>query len=426
MNILISFLPILSFIIIYLFSGFYHFYLGTPKAFYQLSPNVAIIPALIFAWILNKNSTKDKIQNLIDGVRHNDIITMCIIFLLSGAFGFVTKKIGCVDATVNLALSLFPSSFLTIGLFITAAFIATSIGSSMGTIATLAPISLGMANQGAFSIELGMGTLIGGAMFGDNLSLISDTTIAAVNSQSADPRKKLKINIIVSFVASAITLIILFFIKTEGVSIEAKSYSFTLILPYIFLITLAVSGVNVFVVLVLSLIFAGSIGIIFNNYSIISFSKDISLGFESMYDIMALSMLIGGLSGLTNQNSSELAQTLFKLLPKKSGKKMATLLIAKIVSVFDILLANNTVAILLSGKIVKNISNKYKISPHESAAWLDIFSCVFQGLIPYGAQVLLAGSIASISPLQIIGHVYYCYILGVVSIIFILFGKRFF
>ena len=261
-------------------------------------------------------------------------------------------------------------------------------------------------------------------MFGDNLSIISDTTIAAITSQEANLKEKLKLNIKVALAAAFFTICILSFADSPAIEIVDLQYSFILISPYIFLILFATLGINVFIVLVLSLVFSGMIGIVFGDYSIVQFAKNISEGFHDMHEIMLLSILTGALSGLSNHNAKEFAKKISGLLPKKAGKKAAELLIAALVSLFDLLLANNTLAIIFSGEIAREISAKYKIKPHESAAWLDIFSCVIQGIIPYGAQILLVCAVAHISPLAVIGKVYYCYILGGVTLAFIMFRTR--
>ena len=424
MNIFINFLPMFLFISLYVGSGIYFSINNVPEAFYQLSPAVTIIPALILAWTIQQDTTTERMHNFLNGVRHRDIITMCMIFLLAGAFSVVTANIGSVDSVVSLSLSLIPSRLLLIGLFITTAIIATAIGTSMGTIATIAPIAAGFANQGAFPITIGMATVVAGAMFGDNLSFVSDTTIAAVMSQEADFKLKMKINSIVAFISALLTIIILFFNHDCNAEISYTNSSIILILPYVLLILLPMLNVNIFVVLITVLVFAGLIGYFTNHeYTVIKFSNDIASGFNSVHEIMILSMLVGGLSGLANKGSKDLATYLVHVIAKRGNKKIAQLLISTIVSIFDILLANNTVAIIFSGEIARDLTKKYKIPAHYSAAWLDIFSCVFQGIIPYGAQILLAATIAGISPLQIVPHVYYCYILGIVSVIYILFAK---
>jgi Na+/H+ antiporter NhaC len=424
MLLLFHFLPVLLFITLYVGSGLYFAYLGVEHAFYQVSPTVAIIPALVMGWIMQKGSTQVRMNLFLDGIRHRDIITMCIVFILAGAFSVVTKSIGSVDATVTMTLSLVPEHFLLVGVFIAAACIATAIGSSMGTIATLAPLAAGLAEQGAFPISLGVATVVGGAMFGDNLSMISDTTIAAVVSQGADFRKKLKLNACVAIIAATLTIGLLLFMHTTTTHIVHNPYSFILIIPYFFLLLLATCGINVFVVLVSSLCVAGAIGMIYADYSLVHFCKDSATGFASMQEIMLLSLLVGGLSGLMNRGIALLSAKLSGKAHDARGIRGVQFIIAGLVSLFDLLLANNTIAIIFSGEVAKDLAQKYRLPPHYSAAWLDIFSCVFQGIIPYGAQVLLASSIANVSPLVIMGQVYYCYILGAVACAYIFFRKN--
>ena len=423
MSIFINFIPILLFVSVFFGSGVYYSIQGVEDAFYQIPPTAAILPSIIVAWIMHKNNTKQTMSRFLDGARHPDIITMCIVFLLAGALSSVTQSIGSVESTVNFALSVTPANYLLIGVFIISALIATAIGTSMGTIAALASLVTQLSSQGAFSLELGAATLVGGSMFGDNMSVISDTTIASISSQKANLKEKLKLNIKVAVVASVITVSILAFADSPEIDTIDRDYQLLLILPYVFLIILAAIGINVFIVLVVSLIFSGFIGTVVVDYNILQFAQDISKGFHEMHEIMLLSILIGALSGLSNQNSKDFAHDISKLLPKNAGKKSAELLISLLVSLFDILLANNVVAIIFSGEIAKELAEKYKIKPHESAAWLDIFSCVFQGIIPHGAQILLVCAIAHISPLDVIGKVYYCYILAVVTLSYIIFRK---
>lgn len=421
MRILLHFLPLLTFVLIYLGSSLYLTATGTPNAFYCISPTVAIIPAIALGWLLYRGSTQERMHAFLDGMRHRDIITMCVIFLLAGAFSTVTREIGSVSATVNLAITLIPAKFMLIGLFLTAAFISTAIGSSMGTIATIAPLAAELALQGGFSAPIGMATVVGGAIFGDNLSLISDTTIAAVTSQQADLRKKFRINAIIASIASFITLGILFFVQSNTVELSHGDYTYIQIVPYLFLIILALTGVNVFIVLILSLILAFLVGYWTTGYTFLTFSQNMTTGFSSMHEIMLLSLLIGGLSGLSGKGVQHITSAINEFISIRGGVRMAQLAIAKVVSIFNLLLANNTIAIIFSGDIARDVAKRHGIPTHYSAAWLDIFSCTCQGLIPYGAQILLASSIAQISPLSIVPHVYYCFILGAVSVIYIVF-----
>lgn len=261
--------------------------MGIPNAFYQFSPITAIIPAIALAWLLYKGSLQKKMQDFLDGVRHRDIITMCIIFLLAGVFSELTKQIGSVDATVNFAISLIPSRFLLIGLFVVTAFVSTSIGTSMGAIATIAPIGFALSQQMELSAPLCVATVVGGAMFGDNLSIISDTTIASVMSQEANMKQKLKLNAKVALIASIITISLLALNSNVQAIAHVKNYDVILITPYILLIILAISGINVFVSLFISIVFVGIIGFLIKDYyGLLIFSQNLNKGFASMNEIM--------------------------------------------------------------------------------------------------------------------------------------------
>lgn len=426
MGYFVNFVPILLFVVLFVGSGVYFTLIGVADAFYQLSPMAAIIPPIMLGWILHKGNTQQKMHAFLDGVRHRDIITMCTIFLLAGAFSEITQSIGSVDAAVNLALSLVPPQFLLIGIFVIAAFISTAIGTSMGTIATIAPIAAGLSVQANLSPALTIATVISGAMFGDNLSVISDTTIAAVMSQEADMKKRFNLNAKIAGIASVITIATLFAKLGHIPVITANDYSLLLITPYLLVMLLAITGVNVLVALIVGIIFSGIIGFISNNdHGVLFVSQKLTEGFHSMHDIMILSLMVGGLSGLAGSKfSKDTVEKLSRLITKlKGSKKIPQLIIGGLASVFDILLANNVVAIIFCGEIARDIAKKYNIPPHYSAAWLDIFSCVFQGIIPYGAQVLLASTIAKVSPLEVMPHVYYCYALAVVAILYIMLEK---
>ena len=273
MRFLILFSPIFLFLGLFVGSGLLFTWQGVDQAFYQIAPTVALLPAILLAFLLLKCPTQERLHSFLDGLRHRDIITMCLLFLLAGAFNVVTKSIGCVDATVNLVLSLIPSHFVLMGIFLTAAFISTAIGTSMGTIATMGPIAIGIANHGVLPMDLGIATVIGGAMFGDSLSPVGDTTIAAVLSQQADFRKKLILNSIVACIAAVIMLIILCVIHTPTANAIVNDYDLIMVAPYVVLVILAFSGFNVFQVLISGLIAAGLIGFFHHSYSAINFAK---------------------------------------------------------------------------------------------------------------------------------------------------------
>jgi Na+/H+ antiporter NhaC len=367
-------------------------------------------------------------SDFLKGIGHEDIICMCIIFLLAGAFGEVTKNIGSVDSMINFALSFIPAKFLLIGIFCISALLATAIGSAIGTIAAVGPIAaeLVLHAQG-LPVAISMGAVVGGAMFGDNLSIVSDTTIAAISSQGADLQKKLWLNVQFALIAGIITIAFLWNAATVSSIVKSSDYSLILILPYIILLILALNRVHVFTCLVVGITVAAAIGCTLTaNYNIISLSNSINIGFRSVSDIMLLSMLIGGLSGLIGNDAiKDMTHAISVWIIKKNKlPKLPQFIIAGVASIFTILLANNVIAIILSGKIAKGIAKNHGISPHYSATLLDIFACAVKGLLPYGAQVLLAASIAEISPLSIVPHVHYCYVMLAVGVVFVMLKKN--
>ncbi|OJX09340.1 MAG: sodium:proton antiporter [Caedibacter sp. 37-49] len=425
-------LPILLFLVIFIGSGVYFSLLNTPFAFYQVSATVAILPSIILAIGLGNGDFVSKISNFIDGVRDSSIITMCLIYLLAGAYTEVLKSIGGVEAAVNLTLSFLPPQATLPGLFILSAFVATAMGTSMGTIAAMAPIAFGIAQAIGLSIPLTMGTVVGGAMFGDNLSLISDTTIAAVQTQGGTLKDKFKINSLIALPAMIVTLITLIaygFNNPCQSCVTITEFPWIMSTPYIFVLILAISGVNVFLVLILGILSAGFIGICFtSNYTLLNYAKSIYQGYGSMQEILILSLLIGGLSHLSKtqgglQSLINFTGKIVHKFSKKESKSVVEGAIATIVSLCDICTANNTIAIILAGEATHELAKKYHLPPSRTATLVDLFSCVFQGILPYSAQILLAGSIASISPLSIIPHVYYCYALGIAGVFAIFLQK---
>ena len=407
-------IPLILFLAIFIGTGTYFTVNNVEYAFYQISPVVMLIPSIILAIMI---SGKNSIDKFIAGISDQQIISMIIIFLLSGAFTSVTKSIGGVDSIVNLILSVTHPRLVIPAIFIISALIGTAVGTSMGAVAAVTPIAMEVANQVGGYQTICIATVIGGAMFGDNLSLISDTTIASVKSQSASLIKKFKMNAIVSMIAAILTILTLMIYNVESKIIYAE-YSITNIIPYVFVIILALLQIHVFKVLMIGILSAGIIGLLSTpEYNVIIYSKDIYTGFISVNEVMLLSLFIGGLIHLAKEKE---LSSIIKLINKLDfGKRSGKFIISSLVSIADILLANNTIAILLTGNIVKNIAEKNKIRSHESAFLLDSFSCVFQGIIPHGAQIILASSLSGVNPLLISSQVFFCYIMGIVTAVFI-------
>lgn len=422
-----SLIPLGMFVLLFLGSGLYFQAQQIDYAFYQLPGHVAIIPAIMLAIWLHRAPLQQSIDVLIKGAGNQNIITMCLIYLLAGAFASVATASGGVDAAVNAGLSVIPSEWLLPGLFIIAALISTAMGTSMGTIGALAPIAAGLANQANLDSALVAGVLLSGAMFGDNLSIISDTTIASTRTQGAKMADKFKENIKIALPAAVLTLLLYALLTHTAAPVTAADFSWTGVLPYAAILVLAVLGLNVFVVLVLGIILAAVQGSIFADYQIAGLGKDIAAGFVSVQEIFLLAMLVSGLSEFIKQQgglswiSAKIQQITGKL--QLAGNKAQQLAIAALAFSSNLCIANNTVAIVLTGDVAKNLALQHQITPRRSASLLDIFACISQGLVPYGAQALLLGASFGISPWQVVSHSYYCLILLLVASCIILIRK---
>lgn len=416
----IALLPLALFLSLFLGTGIYFHLSGVEMAFYQLASPVAILPAIILAVILSKEALNDRIQTFVAGVGHNNIITMCLIYLLAGAFSTVAAATGGVDAMVALGLSIIPPAFLLPGIFLIAAVVSTAMGTSMGTLAALAPVALGLSQAAGINPALMAGVLVSGAMFGDNLSFISDTTIAATRTQGCAMKDKFRANLRIAVPAAVLTVIALAFIDVGSAPIDVPEANFWLALPYFFIIALAVSGLNVFVVLTLGIILAAVFGFVAVDYAVVAFSQDIYEGFTSMQEIFLLSLLIGGLSALIRQQGglAFLSNSVERVAAKLSKRKerSAAFGISGLTALTNLAVANNTVTILLSGEVSKRLAKEGGVAPKQSASYLDIFACVVQGVLPYGAQALLMGASFGISPLAVSVNTFYCFILAIVAV----------
>ncbi|WP_299022399.1 Na+/H+ antiporter NhaC family protein [uncultured Photobacterium sp.] len=423
----LALLPLGIFLALFIGVGSYLTLQGVDFAFYQLPAPVAALPAVIVALLLSKEKLNKAIEQFLHGVGHGDIIAMCMIYLLAGAFASVAKATGGVDATVNLGLSMLPASMILPGIFVISAFIATSMGTSMGTIAAVAPVALGIAQAAGMDIALTAGVVLSGAMFGDNLSIISDTTIAATRSQGCQMKDKFRENVRIALPA-AITAIAIFMLSSTPTDVPAATdVEWLKVLPYITILMLAVSGVNVFVVLSIGILLAGGVGLFATtDYGLASYGKDIYAGFGNMQEIFLLSMLIGGISELMRQQGglaylTSLISRIIRVFSKEHTQgqnlRASEMGIAGLVSLTNCCTANNTVAIIVSGGVAKELALENGVTPRRAASLLDIFSCVVQGLLPYGAQALLLGSVFGLSPLAVVSHSYYCFFLAFAAIV---------
>lgn len=415
-------IPFGIFIGLYLATGLILQIKGVEMAFYQLPAPIAVFVAIIAAFFIFEGSIEDKFDTLVSGCGDSNIIIMCLIYLLAGAFSSLAKASGGVDSVVALGLSFIPTGFLTAGVFLIASFISIATGSSVGTITALGPIAVGLANTSGISLALMLGALVGGAMFGDNLSIISDTTIAATRSQGCDMKNKFKMNAKIAIPSAILTIILLLIFGAPEVTTSPTDLTYDLlsIIPYLFVLIVALMGVNVFVVL------TGAIGLssallLLRGSSIIDISQIIWEGFTGMFEIFLLSMLIGGLSKMVADEGG-INWIISKIKIFATDLRTGELGIGLLVSLADICVANNTVAIIISGPIAKKMSTEYGIDPRRSASLLDTFSCVFQGIIPYSAQVLIAAGFTggALAPFELIPFFWYQFILGIFAIISIL------
>lgn len=410
-------LPLSVFLVLFVGSGI------ITGDFYKLPVLVAIIIAAIVALAMNrKDSLNVKVERFAKGAGHPDIIIMVLIFILAGAFSQVAKGMGAVDSTVNLALSVLPQSLVVVGIFVIGAFISISMGTSMGTIAALGPIAVGISEQAHVSITLAIAAVVGGAMFGDNLSIISDTTIAAVRTQKTNMSDKLKVNFFIVLPAAIVTVILLLVMTLGNTSsVEIKDFSWFKILPYVGVLVAAIFGANVLSILTGGIVLAGVIGLADGSYTLSSLAKTVTEGIGGMSELIILSLLIGGMVELIRYNGG--IQFLLNLLTRRiQTKKGGEFSIAGLVSLTNLATANNTISIITAGPLAKEISDKYSIDNRKSASLLDLFSCSVQGLIPYGAQMLLAAGFAKVSPIEIIPFTFYPMLTAVCGIIAIVIG----
>ncbi|MBD1372614.1 Na+/H+ antiporter NhaC family protein [Hazenella sp. IB182357] len=404
--------PFVVFLILFVGSGI------ITDDFYHLPVLSAVLVASAVALLMNRKFPfADKVERFAQGAGQRSIIIMVFIFLLAGAFGATAKGMGAVDSTVNLALSVLPEHLLVVGLFIIAAFISLAMGTSVGTIATLAPIAVGISTQTGISPALTLATVVGGAMFGDNLSIISDTTIAAVRTQHTNMKDKFRTNFFIVLPAAIATLILLFFLTPSvATTVEAADFNIVKILPYIGVLIAALWGVHVITVLAGGIFFAGVIGLWEGNYTISSLAKTISEGISGMSELILLTLLIGGLVEIIRANGG--LQYLLYITTKKIKSKIgAAWSIAGLVSLTNLATANNTIAILTAGPLAKDIADHYNINPKQSASLLDIFSCAVQGLIPYGAQILIASQAGNLTPVALLSYSFYPLLIALCGVI---------
>ena len=403
------------------FGVFLVFYMGLSIVsgdFYRVPMTVAFLVASASALVLNhKASLKSKIDLFAHGMGDINIMTMCLIFVLAGAFAETARRMGAVDSTIQIALSFIPPHLMLCGLFMVACFISLAIGTSVGTIMALTPIALGVTQTLGISGGLCLGAVVGGAMFGDNLSMISDTTIAATRTQGIEMREKFTANLHVAAPAAIVTVILYIILSHTGEPMAGRHLTLKMfldVIPYLCILVLALTGLNVMALLMLGTLLAGVIGIINGSFSFWEFLAAAGVGARSMADTLIVAILAGGLLKVIRYNGG--IEYLMKKIERLiRGRRSCEFGIALLVGVVNVFTANNTVAIVIAGPIAKDLAKRYEVSPARSASILDTTSCIVQGMIPYGAQILsavgLAGA-AAVSASEVMKFLCYPYVLA--------------
>lgn len=389
--------------------------------FYKVPITVAFLVSCVYAvGITGDIPLERRVEKFSEGVGNRSLLMMIWIFVLAGAFAKSAKDMGAVDSTVNLTLSLLPSQFLIPGLFLAACFISLAVGTSVGTIAALTPVAVGLASQTGMPVAMITAVVVGGAFFGDNLSFISDTTVVATQTQGCNMSDKFRANARIVFPAAIIMLLVYVFVGWGGVQEASVSdYSLWKVVPYLAVLAIAIMRVNVMVVLCIGILLTAVVGIATGSYDVSGLMESMGGGILGMGELIIVTMLAGGMLELIRYNGG--LDFITRILTSAvSGKRGAEFCIALLVAITDICTANNTIAILTVGQVSKDIALRYGIEPRRAASILDTFSCFAQGLIPYGAQLLIAAGLATVSPIDIIQYLYYPMILGAVAVVGIL------
>jgi Na+/H+ antiporter family protein len=418
----IALLPLIVFVAIFLWSGIQY------GSFYEFPAPIAVLIGIVTAFLIfHRNGINENVSGFIKGCGNPSILMMCLIALFSGAFSLVTKNIGATDTFVEITKNYLSLQYLYAGVFVIASFLSFASGTSVGAVVSLAPIAAGFVSLPNVNVELIAGSLLGGAMFGDNLSFISDTTIAATQSQGCEMKDKFRMNGKIALPASVLTVLVLIII---GVSIHPSGHSLSEgsspiqwinLLPYITVIVLAIAGLNVYVTFLIGTLISGILGFWYGTFDLLGYCKTIFDGFASMNDIFLVFLFTGGLAYLIEREGgiSFLTQKIGKFINTK-GRALAG--IGTLVALIDAAVANNTVAIVISAAVAKKISEEYKISPIQAASILDISSCIVQGIIPYGAQVLLLIKLlgTDVNYSSMIAQSFYIWLLLLCMIVFFL------
>ena len=389
--------------------------------FYKVPITVAFLVSSCYAIAITKGLKLDqRIYQFSVGASNKNIMLMVWIFVLAGAFAQSAKQMGAIDATVNLTLHILPDNLLLAGIFLAACFISLSIGTSVGTIVALTPVAVGLAEKTGIDLPFMVAVVVGGSFFGDNLSFISDTTIASTKTQECVMRDKFRVNSMIVVPAALIVLGIYIF---QGLSVTAPPQTQTIewvkVIPYLIVLGTAIAGMNVMLVLIIGILSSGIIGMATGSFGVFDWFGAMGNGITGMGELIIITLLAGGMLETIRYNEG-IDFIIGKLTRHVNGKRGAELSIAALVSIANLCTANNTIAIITTGPIAKDIARKFHLDRRKVASILDTFSCFIQGIIPYGAQMLIAAGLASLSPISIISNLYYPFTMGVCALLAIL------
>lgn len=413
-------LPIALFVLLFAGSGVF------TGNFYLIPPVLVFLFALVVALCQNRReSFTRKLEICATGMGESNLLIMCLIYLLAGGFAGVAKAAGGVDSTVNLALTFMPTTLAIPGLFAMGCFISMAMGTSVGTIVALTPIAVDICQKTGYSLPMAVGAVICGALFGDNLSFISDTTIAAVRTQGCAMRDKFRANFLIVLPAALVTLLLFFVFSRQGAPIEQTSHPYHLlqVMPYLAVLLGALCGINVFALLIGGTVLSVYAGMVTGSLALSAVFPAIGGGMEAMYELVLLAILAACISALVRHNGG--FRWLLDFVHRHlSGYRAAQYGIVLLVTLLDFATANNTIAIVMAGPMVKQISEKYGISPKRAASLLDIFGSVSQGVLPYGAQLLAAAKIAGVTSLCFLPYLFYIYLMGLSALAVVAFCRH--
>lgn len=407
---------------LFIFLGVYLITSLIVNDFYKVPITVAFVISSVVAILMTRREKlSDRIARFSGGASDKNIMLMIWIFILAGAFAQSAKAMGAIEATVNLALHILPDNLLLAGIFIAACFISLAVGTSVGTIVALTPVAVGIAEKTGVELPFMVAIVVGGAFFGDNLSFISDTTIAATKTQGCRMKDKFKVNSMI--VVPAAVLVLLFYI-IEGVQVQAPAQiaeiEWVKVIPYVAVLGTALAGINVMLVLLLGIGITGLIGLCTSGFDLFGYFGAMGTGITGMGELIVITLLAGGMLEMIRYNGG-IAYIIERLTRHVSSKRFAELSIAGLVCLANLCTANNTIAIITTGPIALNIAERFHIDRRKSASILDTFSCFIQGIIPYGAQMLIAAELADLSPLAIIRYLYYPVLIGIFGLLAIAF-----